>query len=230
MTAAETLVDIDAAWANTGDLITTTAAHGLVVGDRVRIAITSGATGAAAGYFFVLTAPSTTTLTVSTTKGGSTQTVSADGVIELYKTTALSVSKLNTSLQTVWDNGGLQEQATATLVVNSDQKLAISAAYADAYGKFQETSRVMGGVNVTQIVSDFGTLNVMLERMVPKGTLLIASLEQLRPVYLETPGKGHFFAEPLAKTGATDRTQIYGEVGLEYGAEIAHGKIVGLPY
>ena len=30
-------------------------------------------------------------------------------------------------------------------------------------------------------------------------------------------------AEPLAKTGASDDVQIYGEIGLEYGNEKAHG-------
>jgi hypothetical protein len=41
-------------------------------------------------------------------------------------------------------------------------------------------------------------------------------------------GKGHFFTEPLAKTGAYDRVQIYGELGLEYGPEQFHGKIVDI--
>jgi hypothetical protein len=48
------------------------------------------------------------------------------------------------------------------------------------------------------------------------------------PVFQEIPGKGHFFAEPLARTGAKDRTQLYGEVGLKYGNQRTHGKIAGL--
>jgi hypothetical protein len=36
------------------------------------------------------------------------------------------------------------------------------------------------------------------------------------------------FSEPLARTGSTDKAQIYGELSLEYGPEIAHGKITGL--
>jgi hypothetical protein len=44
-------------------------------------------------------------------------------------------------------------------------------------------------------------------------------MEQCRRFFLEVPGKGHFFAEPLAKTGAKDRVQLYGEVGLQYGNE-----------
>ena len=42
------------------------------------------------------------------------------------------------------------------------------------------------------------------------------------------PGKGFLFQEPLAKVGSADRTQIYGEIGLEYGSEAAHGKITRL--
>jgi hypothetical protein len=43
---------------------------------------------------------------------------------------------------------------------------------------------------------------------------------------MEIPGKGHFFAEPLAKTGASEKVQVYGEIGLRYGNERKHGKIV----
>ena len=58
--------------------------------------------------------------------------------------------------------------------------------------------------------------------------LAVAKLGQCRPVFLEVPGKGHFFAEPLAKTGAAEKVQLYGEVGLDYGNEMAHGVITGL--
>ncbi|WP_447006697.1 SU10 major capsid protein [Saccharothrix isguenensis] len=35
-------------------------------------------------------------------------------------------------------------------------------------------------------------------------------------------------SEPPAKTGSSDRAQIYGEICLEYRPDIAHGKITGL--
>lgn len=228
--ADETLVgNGDSTW-EADDEVITEAAHGLAVGDRVRISIDSGATGASAGYYWVKTVPSSSTFTVSTTKGGTTQAISADGVVDVYKTTALTIVKLNTLMQSVWDNGGMAESETATLAVNSGLKLAISQLYGNAYGKYMETSRNVGGVDFTTIVTDFGTLNLMLDRQIPQGTLSVVSLEQCTPVYLEIPGKGHFFAEPLAKTGATDRTQLYGEFGLEYGNEASHGKLEGLPY
>lgn len=228
--ATETAVgNLDSVW-EADDEVITEASHGLAVGDRVRIAIDSGATGATAGYYWVKTVPSSSTFTVSPTKGGTTQAISADGVVDVFKTSPLTIAKFNTLLQAIFDGGGLTEQETATILMNSGLKVAFSTMYAEAYGKYTETSRNVGGVNVTTVVTDFGTFNIMLDRQMPQGTLAVASLEQLRPVYLEVPSKGHFFAEPLAKTGATDRTQIYGEVGLEYGSEKAHGKLEGLPY
>lgn len=130
-------------------------------------------------------------------------------------------------MQSVYDNGGIMESDTATIIVNSWQKRQLTQAFITDKN-YQEESRVLGGVRVQTIETDFGTVNVMLDRHMPADTVAVVSLEQCRPVYLEIPGKGHFFAEPLARTGSKDRTQLYGEVGLGYGNEAAHGKITGL--
>lgn len=234
--ADETLVgNGDSLW-EADDEVITEAAHGLAVGDRVRIAIDSGATGATAGYYWVITVPSSSTFTVSTSKGGSVQAITADGVVDVYKQTALTIAKFNNFLQGIYDNGGMSDLETIAVVVNSGLKVELSELFGNAYGKFTEMSRNVGGINLKTIVTDFGDLNVMTERMMPQGTLGIAELGQFAPVYLEIPDaenggmKGHFFAEPLAKTGATDRTQLYGEFGLEYGNQLKHGKLEGLPY
>lgn len=227
---AETLVGDGASTWEADDEVITEATHGLAVNDRVRIAITSGATGATAGYFYVKTVPTANTFTVSTSKGGSTQAISADGVIDVYKQNEVSVEKLEDLMQSIWDNGGITDQDTATILVNSAARRQLSKAYANAYGKFQEMSRTVGGVKVDTIQTNFGRLNVMLDRQMPNGKLVVCSMEQCAPVFLEIPDKGHFFAEPLAKTGATDRVQLYGEVGLAYGNEKAHGVMTGLFY
>jgi hypothetical protein len=60
------------------EVFTFGAAHGLLVNDRVYLTISSGGTGLASGYFFVKTVPSTTTLTLSATRGGSTSAFSSD--------------------------------------------------------------------------------------------------------------------------------------------------------
>jgi hypothetical protein len=45
---------------------------------------------------------------------------------------------------------------------------------------------------------------------------------------MDVPGRGHFFVEPLAKTGAQEKVQLYGEIGLAYGAERHHGVLKNL--
>lgn len=166
---------------------------------------------------------------VAATPGGSPITIGTATVqYILPSASATANTDIEDFLQKVYDNGGLSESGTGTLIANSRQKRAISAAYASAYGKFVESSRTVGGVAVDTIVTDFGQLNIMLNRFVPQDAIIVASLEQLTPVFLEVPGKGHFFAEPLAKTGASDEVQLYGEVGLAYGNEKAHGVLRGL--
>ena len=78
------------------------------------------------------------------------------------------------------------------------------------------------------IITDFGTLNVAIDRALPADAIAVVSVEQLQPVYLNIPNKGVLFEEELAKTGAVDKTQIYGEIGLKYGNEASHGVLRGL--
>ena len=88
---------------------------------------------------------------------------------------------------------------------------------------FNQEERNLGGGNLKKLETDFGSFNVMLNRYMPATKLAVVSLEQLAPAFLEVPGKGHFFAEPLSKTGASERVMLYGEIGLKYGNEKAHG-------
>ena len=125
-------------------------------------------------------------------------------------------------MQKVWENGGIQVSETRTIIVNAKLKRALTRIFIkDA--RYQESMRNVGGVNVQTIETDFGSCNIMLNRYMPAEQLVVASLEELYPAFLEIPGKGHFFAEPLAKTGASDKVQIYGEIGLRYGNEKSHG-------
>lgn len=133
-------------------------------------------------------------------------------------------------LQSVYDNGGISDQGTATLFVPSGQKRAITKAYRDASDgtALLGGTRNVGGVAVDTLITDFGTLNIVIDRHLPADAVAVVSLEQLQPVFLSVPGKGVLFEEALAKTGATDKTQIYGEIGLKYGNEASHGVIRGL--
>jgi len=148
-------------------------------------------------------------------------------VIANAPATALTEAMILNLLQTVWDNGGIQESETATIICNSWQKRKLTEIFI-TNKNFKEQSRNVGGVNLMTIETDFGKLNIMLNRYMPTDQIAVASLEQLIPVLLEIPGKGFMFVEPLAKTGASEKSQVYGEIGLEYGNEKAHGKVTGL--
>lgn len=130
-------------------------------------------------------------------------------------------------LQKAWESGGLQVDETRTLLTNATQKRKLTKLFVTDMGYKQE-SRTVGGVHVETIETDFGKVNLMLDRYMPKDTIAPVSLEKLFPRFLEIPGKGHFFEEPLAKTGAAEKAQLYGEIGLEYGSEIEHAKLEGL--
>jgi hypothetical protein len=211
----------------------TSAGHGLSNGDTVVFTNTGVATNIVAGRVYYVVSSATDTFKVATSSGGSALTLGTATGLAFTETsdTAVSVDDVNSLAQMIYDNGGLSEQETATFVVNSRQKLALTAAYASKYRQADPLSpgaRNLGGVAVDTIVTDFGTFGIMLDRHMPQDSILLASLEQCMPVFLNVPGKGTLFSEPLAKTGAADREQIYGEVGLKYGNEKAHGKITGL--
>jgi hypothetical protein len=113
------------------------------------------------------------------------------------------------------------------IFVNGSTKVKFSNEYTNNLG-LADRSRTIGGVNVETIVTDFGTFGIVLDRYMPTDELLLADMSVVAPCFMPIEGKGHFFTEPLAKTGAYDRVQIYGEIGLEYGPEQFHGKIVSI--
>lgn len=142
--------------------------------------------------------------------------------------TPLTKTLVLDAMQRAYDNGGLMEDETRTLMLGSTQKRALTAAFINSTDGYRFSTRNVGGVNVQTIETDFGTVNVVLNRHVPSDTVLILSLEQIAPVFLNVPNKGHFFVEPLSKAGSSDRFQLYGEIGLEYGNPLAHALIDNL--
>lgn len=151
----------------------------------------------------------------------------ATNVITNSTAADLTSDMVLTLMQDVWSSGGIMEQETATLVCGPVVKRNLSTLFV-TNRRYMEQTRNVGGVNLTTIETDFGRLNIMLNRYMPLDELAVVSLEECAPRFLPVPGKGFLFQEPLAKTGSADKYQLYGEVGLEYGNEKKHGKITGL--
>lgn len=212
---------------------TITVTHDLVADDKVVFTDVGASTAIVPGRaYWVKSVSTTVSFKISATQGGAAITVGT-ATVDFYPLKAANtatVDDVNGLLQSVYDNGGINEQDTATLFVPSGQKRRITAAYADTYGKSDllQGTRNVGGVALNTIVTDFGVLNIAIDRALPADAIAVVSLEQVHPVFLNIPGKGVLFEEELAKTGASDKTQIYGEIGLEYGNEAAHGVKRGL--
>ena len=138
---------------------------------------------------------------------------------------ALTQSDVDQVLKAMADSGAPFEQPV--MMANAFQKQKLSSIFSSALS-LAPRDRNIGGVNITTIETDFGEIGIVYNRHVPADDIVIADLAYCKPVFLDIPGKGHFFAEPLAQTGSAYKFQIYGEVGLEYGPEQFHGKITNL--
>ena len=89
-------------------------------------------------------------------------------------------------------------------------------------------ARDVNGIKIDVLITPFGSLGLLANPYVPAGTCVVVNPTVCAPVNMPVPNKGNFFLESLAKTGAAESYQIYGQAGLDYGAEWYHGKITGL--
>jgi hypothetical protein len=96
------------------------------------------------------------------------------------------------------------------------------------YGYAPE-DRNVGGVNIKQLETDFGNIGVApAHRMQPAAILGIYDMSVIAPVFQPVPNKGNLFYEELARTGAAQNGQIFGQIGLDHGPKFAHGTLTGL--
>lgn len=89
-------------------------------------------------------------------------------------------------------------------------------------------NRNENGISVTKLMLPQGDINVVRGEFIPTGTAFIFNFDFISPVEQNVPNKGNFFLEMLAKTGAGEKHQIFGQFGLDYGMEWMHGKITGI--
>jgi hypothetical protein len=135
---------------------------------------------------------------------------------------ALDIDLMQELFRTMHSNGAKFENLV--IWVNGFQKQALSAIYG-----YAPTDRNVGGVNIKQIETDFGNIGVApAHRFMPADDLLVAEMSVIKPVTQPVPGKGNFFYEELAKTGASENGQLYGQFGLAHGPAFVHGKIHSL--
>jgi hypothetical protein len=146
--------------------------------------------------------------------GATTNTVDASNV-------QLSRPLVNELVRNMASNGA--EFNNPVIFCNAYQKQQIS----EIYG-YAPADRNVGGLNISQIETDFAILGVVWAPNIPTSTLLIADMSVCSPVFLPVPEKGVLFYEDLDSGGAAEKGQIYGQIGIDYGPEEYHGKITNL--
>lgn len=133
----------------------------------------------------------------------------------------LTKAMVQTLLKTMFTNGAVFKDMV--IWCGAFQKQMLSSIYG-----YAPTDRTVGGVNIKQIETDFGSFGIALNRFMPADTLLLADMSVITPVFQPVPEKGNFFYETLAKTGASEDGQIFGQFGLDHGVPTVHGTITGL--
>lgn len=137
----------------------------------------------------------------------------------------LTKEKFEGAIKKMYDAGAYLENMY--VFVNSTQKVELSNIYNEQKGFNLPTTRTEAGINIMTILTDFCTLNVVLDPFIPEGTILIADMNYIKAVGLNTKGSNFYFEE-IAKTGAAYEEMFYGNISIDYGPVFLHGKITGI--
>ncbi|MBW1726884.1 MAG: DUF5309 family protein [Deltaproteobacteria bacterium] len=137
----------------------------------------------------------------------------------------LDKSLLNELLRTMYNAGADFENSV--IFVNGYQKEMLSTIFTKD-GTLAPRDRNVGGYNIQTIETDYGRMGVVLNPFVQTDELVVVDVAKCAPVFQPVPEKGNFFYEMLSKTGAAESGQIFGKLGLAYGAGFYHGFIDSL--
>ena len=140
---------------------------------------------------------------------------------------ALTQEAFEGLLKKMYDNGAYLENIY--VFVDSNAKTAITKIYNNQTGASLPASRTEAGINITEILTDFTTVKVVLDPFIPKGKILFADMNYVSAVGFNTKGSNFYFEE-IAKNGAAYEEMFYGNIGLDYGPTFLHGALTGITY
>ena len=98
--------------------------------------------------------------------------------------------------------------------VDADMKEAIDEIFADKYSYVHKTNEF--GIVVDEVVTSFGTLNIVLDRFSEANKIVAVNVDALKIAMLREP---HY--EELAKTGDSVKGMLVGELTLEIASKKA---------
>lgn len=127
---------------------------------------------------------------------------------------ALDPKTLEDAIQDCWEAGGMPD----VIVCNGWVKRKITSFFAGAVRT--ERSERMGGTVIESVETEFGTLDLLLDRWCPSNKMYILQSDKVGWVTIDK-----FFEEKLAKTGDYTRGQVVGEYSFVVMNEEAHAII-----
>lgn len=138
----------------------------------------------------------------------------------------LSFMLLCEAIKCIEDSNG----DTTNLVVGLDStgRLQLNADAAANGLTIVSTGRNINGIAVDEVLTPLGTVYLKTLKYLPTGTITLFDPSIMAPVEQPVPNKGNFFLEELAKTGAGQKKQIFGQIGLDHGPEWYSAKITNL--
>ena len=166
----------------------------------------------------------TSDITINKTRGMleaiTTNVVDADGA-------ALNLWLLNDAVSKISSAGG--DISNIYAFVNSENLLQVNGNAIEMGMPIGTAKDTEYGIQVRDVILPVGTtIKLVIGQFIPAGTALIFNPKYIGPVEQPVPAKGNFFLEPLAKTGAGTKYQIFGQIGLDHGPEWFAAKITDL--
>lgn len=155
------------------------------------------------------------------------------GLLEAIKTNVLdaygkglSFLLLCEALKCIQDSNG--DITNLVLGLDSASRMQLNADAVANGLTIVESGRDINGIAVDKVLTPLGTVYLKDLYYLPAGTVTLFDPSIMAPVEQIVPGKGNFFLEELAKTGAGTKKQIFGQIGLDHGPEWYSAKIVNL--
>ena len=166
------------------------------------------------------------------TKGSATVAPKTRGLLNAITTNLfdangakLTKSMINDAVMNSISNGA--DPTAFEIWVNPAMLDVITDLYATIPGSALPASRTEGGIAYNQILTPYAPINIEWEPRIPTGQILFVNMGQMavsEMPYINELGEnqGVLFYERLAKTGASESGQLYGQLGCDYSAEWHH--------
>ena len=139
---------------------------------------------------------------------------------------ALTMDLLDEFAEAMVNNGGIMDGNSVVVAAGTRMLRVLNKLFRT--DGLEPESRDVRGVRIRTVLTTFGQFSFYHEPDMPAGTLAALNFAVASLVAMPIPEKGVLFREQLARTGASEKYQIYGEIGLDHGPEWMHGVLEDL--